>query len=1173
MATKDFKVRLELDFEDLTSKASDSGKAIEKAFKDSIAKGVKDGAKEMAKTFAIYEKRRKDLYDLEIKYAKAEEEFKRTEAKKSAEKLQALQKELHEAEEKAAEQEKKTDKAKLKRLKAEAEAKRKLLDEEVEAQAEATKNAAEYAKEMAYARSQIEAIAQELERAEKSVDATTARFEKWNKFAEGFGDKLGSVAEFAGDVMTGNLKGAFDTSLKVLQTGIGRIGKNSAGQSRGRLPAMLAGGLGAAATAATIFGSALLDVDSKMKEFNRTAIETFGAMDVMRSGTGNLSQNLGMLNRAFDNLHANLGVSQADAQGIFSAYADNGITLSSFTRGIGDASEGVARFQQHIRTTSALARSMGVSTATFAQDTAEVVDNLGTSLESVQDQFALVADMANKAGVGTRRFYTMVVQATSGQSSLNVRLDQTGQLLMKMSKFINMKKAAELAGQHGSDLANLSTQERYKLILTSGGGRVKKSLQQEALMQSSNFIQEAGRGNNMAAIRRAVEEAGAGGSGIMAALEGGNARGLVSSLGGMDANQQARVFGSLATTMPQLAQSLQQLTTLNRGATGGMGQQANALGAVSAAGSMRIRMQSAAGVLGNRRMDQLTGPARMAMENITGVSGAQYDSLAAIEAGSAGQFSLLQDYLKKARAGGTVDNNDLIKRFGAMIEGDRIVLARQGADKKIVRGGEVTSRMDLVSGQVAAGALEGAAARTAQEQVSFDIYRETTTIADILENKIFGELRNIYDGVAPPLLKIVARLFGLDADAMRAGQAAQQEGTRAIDTQRGAISASRATIAQARDRLASPNLSPERRAELEKQIATEESNIATANANIGRTRQAMMMAGEEGAREYTVGTKRFSSEAEALNFIKQERAAGRITAQMSGVDRLFGRTDRDMVGERAPTFDERMGRFRGRLPSGAPAGASGVPAAVTAANPGSGVPASGSGFVSSLAGPLFSSAAATAPGSPAAASSRGASAPRPTPAEEAQIAATVAVQTTTETASQAQVAATEAVQNAFQRDATRTYQLVTGTEIGDALARSQLPKAIAGADLALRFQMFAQSAGLSGDQLNEATAQFGRDRTFSGNLAGRLGTNPLLAASAGAFGYSGANAAAAAAAAAPAQANAAAGGATGSPSPVGGQPVQHIYRVRDGNPPAGRRVRHSGNPMAAPRTTPAGGQP
>jgi hypothetical protein len=413
--------------------------------------------------------------------------------------------------------------------------------------------------------------------------------------------------------------------------------------------------------------------------------------------------------------------------------------------------------------------------------------------------------------------------------------------------------------------------------------------------------------------------------------------------------------------------------------------------------------------------------------------------------------------------------------------------------------------------------------------VSFDIYRETTTIADILENKIFGELRNIYDGVAPPLLKIVARLFGLDADAMRAGQAAQQEGTRAIDTQRGAISASRATIAQARDRLASPNLSPERRAELEQQIATEEGNISAANANIGRTRQAMMMAGEEGVSAYEVGGRTFQTEAEARAFAQRPENAVNDTT-------FFGSTQirAPSVVERELNFDERMARFRGRLPTGVPAGASGVPAAVTAGTPGSGVLASGVGPMASLAGPLYSSAAATASGSPAAASSGPASAARPTPAEEAQIAATTAVQTTTQTASQAQVAATEAVQTALQRDTTQTRQLVTGTELGDALARSQLPKAIAEADLALRFQMFAQSAGLSGDQLNEATAQFGRDRTFSSALAGRLGTNPLLGASAGAFGYSGANAAALATAAAPAQPNAAGDGPARPPAVVRG---------------------------------------
>ena len=630
----------------------------------------------------------------------------------------------------------------------------KLISEMEQGSHDFAKNTSQLAKNFQTSIKNAEGLAKRMHSASESMKEIRDAFKDLKdptKISEGLED----AAEKAGSAFRDGI------NVESLARDFGKLGSSAAkGLSKALKAAgggseMFAGlAAGAGAVAGLIAGlgvllAAFIAVDKKVKEFNRDIVKTHGALSVMALGGNNLNTGLQIMKRTVMDLTANFGVTEGEARDLFDTLDKGGQTLDRLTRG----SNGAAKSQEMLRDKLVgifkVANLTGVSLGEYADNLTNYVNDLAMSTETVNESFMQIANMASKAGFGTRRFYSMVVQATSGQASLNTRLEDTGDLLMRMSKIMGAKKAAEAVGGEASRLAEQSATERAKTVLVTGarGGQI---FEREARIQSRNFI-ESMTDAQKTAVTQALS--GAGVTGAQGAL--GGAGSLVTALSGTSASQQREMLARLrAGGQTDVAQRLEQITQLNLGARGGLAERVGGIGALGAGGS--FAMQAA---MAERFIDPTTGrmgvPQRAAFESVTGLSGTKADAMLNAMAAQRGDLELMQKYLKQ-EGPNSQSLIKLMKTYGLKINEQNKI-----ADST---GRSITNSNDLFQLTSEKTTEEIQNMKDETTSIAYQTMDATTSVADILENKVAKYIQQLYEWVNGWLGPLLSRWAG-DAGA------------------------------------------------------------------------------------------------------------------------------------------------------------------------------------------------------------------------------------------------------------------------------------------------------------------------------------------------------------------------------------------------------------------------
>jgi len=842
--TTDHVIRMSADFSDFVreaKKAGDKSSAV-------VAKALEAGIKK--RSFVGY---MNGLKNFEKKRTQLEKKFQALSYAQEAQNAGKVGRKLQEVQEKLANLTRDLNSETLSQdIKARKTAERNLFKEKCKLLQQLNNNEMEgFSEALRAANQELEAITTEQLKAAKALDRTTdqvvrgaeraAEFMKMFrrdaiKGADEFNERLeGSITNLRSGLQNINIGEMLSGGSAGLGKGIGNLAEMAKGLGAvGGAMGVLATGLGAALTVlgplvilAGALGAVLFEMDKEVKEFNKSVINTFGTRSVMNVGMPTLDDNLKVIRHSVQDLTATLGLTEQEALGVFDAFDAGGYSLGRFTKGAVDAADAENRLQVAMRSTVSVAKSLGVGVSEFAGTLAEYTDTLAFSLENVTGQFALVAKQATDAGFSTRRFYSLITQASAGQASLNTHLDQTADLLIKMTKTLGEKQAAEVIGGAAGGYKDVSTSDRYRAIMTTGQGRTKNVIDRSAQRQASSFLQDLSQTMNQGEIDRAIQMAGQSGVSISkAAREDTSGQTLVKELANLSRSDQevitAAFESSTDKTVSSLGRQLDQLTTVARGTTGEMADMADAMSGLDPGATIAMKLQSAMAILG-RPLDELTGIDRMAAEQITGMSGAQIEQYQALARASEGSYRLLQTSAQHPPATAAeleALQKEQDQRFGAHITKNGEIADQNGA--------AVTSSMDLLTATIERGDTQVTEARDEAMSLAYDAFDATTTIADILENKILFYVRGLYEDVGQPLITWLSKTLGLGGGsearqaAISARGALQDTSRRAMDS---GSQASR-TISQLSTKEAQGTLSPEETAQLASARRTAEESRA-----------------------------------------------------------------------------------------------------------------------------------------------------------------------------------------------------------------------------------------------------------------------------------------------------------------------------------------------------------
>jgi hypothetical protein len=585
------------------------------------------------------------------------------------------------------------------------------------------------------------------------VDAMAARQKKANEEAErlmarGVAERVEEFGEGIEKAFNNLKGGSFGDFFKNLGAGVSAKGaqmKMIANQGEGLSKVMgtmgkmlstigpLVTALGGLAIGIGALAKMFIDADSRVKELNQGLFESGVAASELTGVYGDMSDALGGIQKAFASgggafsFNRLWGTTAKDHYAILGAYAQAGLTFKEIREGAAKGATEMERLREATSGALAYSKLLGTSASEMATNMATWMEELGGDLGHVQEGLTAINMAARESGFGVKRFFSMVLQATTGMTMYNVRLEEASGLLVRLGSILGAKMGGDFLQNLTKGFGDESMQDRYKRIQLTGKGRFKGFYERSASSTAKDFL---GKVDN-----KKLDELGLKTS----------AEGLVKQLGGMSLKDQTAMIASVRKELGDTeAQQLTNLMEVSGGASGNMGRMVTGMGGLDMGGKLAAMLGHGQAVMGGKAIHEMEWEELMGFQGVTGTSTEQIEQLRRISRGLTGNF---QDLQKGPVADTEEEMMKQIKAFGAFKDASGAIRTGTIEDGQAIVGDEIKNLGDYIQSQgdvfrKAAEEGQPAAIRLAQEQVS-----ATTQITLALEQGVEWWLIRIHEAI------------------------------------------------------------------------------------------------------------------------------------------------------------------------------------------------------------------------------------------------------------------------------------------------------------------------------------------------------------------------------------------------------------------------------------------
>lgn len=609
-------------------------------------------------------------------------------------------------------------------------------------------------------------------------DITQKSAKDWTEGVTG-----GMKSAFDG-LKSGDLTGLFSNALQgALKTlpglakGARMKADESGGAGIGKLATFLemlgpiAIGIGLVVGAFTAMAGLIMEADSSVKAFNA---------DLMNTGVtiGDMTTDLWAGTEAFNKyrdtasqLSKDLWLTKEEINQIVGGFNDGSKTLKELTKVSAGAKNEQEALSQNIQASVKWARLLNMSYKESAEMMATQSEELGTTIEGVGKRFGAVYDAAQLSGFSVKRFFNMVLQATSGMQMYNMKLEESAGLLLMLSKILGSKMGGEFLQSLSKKYTEESYQDAYKGMLTTTKGVTLGNTKHSAKNASEDIVQKFGEqlkdmGPEQAERFKDVFK--------MAGIKGVDTQGLdadataeektatsksiLEALKNLSPDQQSKLYSAVqAKGNAEMAQKFDGLVHLAEGTTGNDMALAASRKYQGNGDKLVSELHSGFAVL-HKPLWELTKDEKMNAEGVTGKSRAELDELIYVGKSIRGNFLNLQDLQETGQKFTEKQQQQQLKDFGAYIDenGKMVtgVVKGEGDDAKLVKTGDVDNTNDLIraagdrfSSLLAEPMSKQDAAAEAVRDNTIDMAQMMKIYGEFLMNQIYDVLVDIREGI------------------------------------------------------------------------------------------------------------------------------------------------------------------------------------------------------------------------------------------------------------------------------------------------------------------------------------------------------------------------------------------------------------------------------------------
>ena len=465
---------------------------------------------------------------------------------------------------------------------------------------------------------------------------------------------LGSILSSMGSGSKGMSKafknfGAAQSGKGGMMGGLGKAASKM-GAVLGKIGPMIAGLAGVVAGFAAIV-KVILDANSQQKEFNRNILEGVGGFEVITSKMGGAEKSLKSLRRAaIDGAFAQ-GALAKELIAVTNAFNQAGFTYKEMAKDLENAAQAQSNFARATDIAFRYSRLLGMTATETATQMAESMEDLNLTLEGVAERFSAVSRMAMESGFGVKRFFSMVLQATSGMSMYNVRLEEAAGLLLQLGKILGTKIGGDFLSQMGKGFVNESMQDRTKRVMLTGRRNTRTHYELTAEDTARDFQRN---------VLDLVDSQGTSTSNI---FDGASANGInlgqidfsnmtdkeKKALQGLTSEEMDEILGRVKLNVAgmggdgdAIVRQLETLINVSRGASGKMSHMVTEMASLDFAGQLGMTLDSVSSMFGDQQLHELNYKQLMAVENLTGLTGEQLEQMRKISRGLTAQFKQAQ---------------------------------------------------------------------------------------------------------------------------------------------------------------------------------------------------------------------------------------------------------------------------------------------------------------------------------------------------------------------------------------------------------------------------------------------------------------------------------------------------------------------------------------------------
>ena len=475
------------------------------------------------------------------------------------------------------------------------------------------------------------------------------------------------------------------------QQAMGQLGKGIAGLAKSVATfAALAGGV-------VLLVKLFFDLESRSKELSKALLDTGGAAS-FGLGTGTKAGQ--QLQSELDKIKLQAAEAASEFSGlrastkehleILSAYNEAGFTFRKMREEIDKGSESMQRYTDITNVALTYSKLLGKSATEIAADAGSYMSEQAVGIEQMAEAFSLVTREAQLSGFQTKRFYSTVLEVTTGMGQYNVRLEEAASLLRSLGGVLGQTVAPEFLKGIAGQGKESGYEDRLKNILVRGGGRVSGILGKAAGRTAGSLferISKSGEGGKL------LESMGITSGEDLSRLVGGQSAGQLQGF-----QTQLRNSG----VSIELVNLLVGLQNQLKGAKGGRAAQMKALESAGPTANLALAMRPGGpfgGKLLHDIMDTATEPELIALKELTGMNESQLKEMADVTRNLEGGYNELQKFLNQDI--GLEQKEQMAKLYGAYVEGNKILSARFDEQGRLLEGEgqEIRSIEDLIFNQ------------------------------------------------------------------------------------------------------------------------------------------------------------------------------------------------------------------------------------------------------------------------------------------------------------------------------------------------------------------------------------------------------------------------------------------------------------------------------------------